>query len=1150
VNEEALSMISSLEGPIGVISVAGLYRTGKSYLLNRVILNKANGFGVGPTINPCTKGIWVWGKPVKGQSPEGEILNILVIDTEGIGALDEDSNHDVRIFSLAIMLSSCFIYNSVGNIDENAISNLSLVINITKHIHLRSTNKEDVDSDEYAQYFPTFLWVVRDFTLQLVDQEGEPISPKEYLELALQPQKGFSEQVENKNRVRRLIQTFFRERECFTMVRPLTKEKDLQNLDKTDMSKLRPEFVEQVLNLRKKVITKLKPKTFHGKAISGSMFVGLLNNYITAINDGCVPNIESAWHSICHQTTVKARVDAFEEYEEGLKNQLTIKFPISQQDLKVIHEGQKASALESYHRRAMGEDTQPALKDLVNRISERYESIKLENKREFERLLLSTLAQQYGVLDAKLKKGEYRSFSEFDKDLKSFQKYFEDLEPDGPNKAKLISEFLVKKVSDASYSFLKMAQKDSEEQGVHFKETREKLEREALEAKDERMKEKNAMSLRISDLETSKAELEVKYGLVEQAVSELKKEKEKLEETLKIEMKSEREESKKIIDELKEFVSTNESASKRLERDIVFERSEFEKEKALLQQKLSFYEKSHAEYTAKEAGLQSNIQKISAELSAQLKETSTRHEEEQRQSQKQVKMMTERIAELEEAAAKAKVEQEIAREHAREKEAELLKSLEETQKKFLKSQQESSLSASKNRVEAVEEMKRVYEEKMKALQKEFEKADGDSKERDDRIKAMKTAAEKEKALYNQNIQFLEMQLTELRKQMEDQKKIHEVAMKALEGNPSLSKGEVSKQISELKELHKKEKSQLEGELENTRKRLTMEIVSLHDKQEELEKKSEEENKKWRETQRKLKSDLEAISDERDKLKEQCLEAEATKHKVVSEAEKRFAARILTLEEELERTKDKNAEEVEAMQSASEESLRQLKAFYEGEKLRLEKKIQTEKEKQEKRFNTMVEEYEAKAQEDQREHEEEIENMQEEMKELEIQNMATIQHLEQEVTLKQQELEMAEKQLKEIRDAYESLQINSQASLDQLTSNFAEERRGLNRKIEVLSGEMNNKERELFALNKSKEAVEQALNKKETQLLECKAAFEVEKKEMDKKVEDARSSLQRVSDEFMEQKIQYGKEVALASQQVFFALSSLNFYGVFLGRMSL
>lgn len=55
INDEAIEFLKSLSHPLGVISVAGMYRTGKSYLLNRMLLNRAGGFGVGPTINPCTK---------------------------------------------------------------------------------------------------------------------------------------------------------------------------------------------------------------------------------------------------------------------------------------------------------------------------------------------------------------------------------------------------------------------------------------------------------------------------------------------------------------------------------------------------------------------------------------------------------------------------------------------------------------------------------------------------------------------------------------------------------------------------------------------------------------------------------------------------------------------------------------------------------------------------------------------------------------------------------------------------------------------------------------------------------------------------------------------------------------------------------------
>jgi Guanylate-binding protein, N-terminal domain len=55
INEEVQEMLRQLPGPIGIVSVAGMYRTGKSYLLNRMLLNRSGGFGVGPTINPCTK---------------------------------------------------------------------------------------------------------------------------------------------------------------------------------------------------------------------------------------------------------------------------------------------------------------------------------------------------------------------------------------------------------------------------------------------------------------------------------------------------------------------------------------------------------------------------------------------------------------------------------------------------------------------------------------------------------------------------------------------------------------------------------------------------------------------------------------------------------------------------------------------------------------------------------------------------------------------------------------------------------------------------------------------------------------------------------------------------------------------------------------
>lgn len=82
-----------------------------------MLLNKSSGFGVGSTINACTKGLWCWGTPIKGTTTDGEKINVIIIDSEGIGALDEDQNHDTKIFTLAVLSASTFIYNSVGSID-------------------------------------------------------------------------------------------------------------------------------------------------------------------------------------------------------------------------------------------------------------------------------------------------------------------------------------------------------------------------------------------------------------------------------------------------------------------------------------------------------------------------------------------------------------------------------------------------------------------------------------------------------------------------------------------------------------------------------------------------------------------------------------------------------------------------------------------------------------------------------------------------------------------------------------------------------------------------------------------------------------------------------------------------------------------------
>ena len=252
------------------------YRTGKSSLVN-FLLETDTGFAVGPTVRRCTRGIWFWGAPRRAALPSGEPCWVVVLDTEGLGGLEADAHYDTRIFSLATLLCSTLVYNSLGSIDESAISNLSFVANLSRHIRVSDhgdSGASELDAHEFHKFFPSFVWVVRDFALDLVDEYGTAITPDEYLDRALRTQLGFDAATTERNRVRQMMTAFFTDRHCFPLVRPLVDEVTLQEIDKVPFDSLRGEFQEGVGSLKTHLYeSHLKPKELHGRALNGSSSV-------------------------------------------------------------------------------------------------------------------------------------------------------------------------------------------------------------------------------------------------------------------------------------------------------------------------------------------------------------------------------------------------------------------------------------------------------------------------------------------------------------------------------------------------------------------------------------------------------------------------------------------------------------------------------------------------------------------------------------------------------------------------------------------------------------------------------------------------------------------------------------------------------------
>ena len=61
-------------------------------------------------------------------------------------------------------------------------------------------------------------------------------------------------------------------------------ENKLQDLDGIPFEELRHDFIEQVIQFRKRVTQGLKIKTLNGKQLNGEMYCNMMSSYVTAIN--------------------------------------------------------------------------------------------------------------------------------------------------------------------------------------------------------------------------------------------------------------------------------------------------------------------------------------------------------------------------------------------------------------------------------------------------------------------------------------------------------------------------------------------------------------------------------------------------------------------------------------------------------------------------------------------------------------------------------------------------------------------------------------------------------------------------------------------------------------------------------------------------
>ncbi|XP_056090584.1 guanylate-binding protein 1-like isoform X1 [Rhinichthys klamathensis goyatoka] len=447
VQESALQILQQIQEPVVVVAVVGLYRTGKSYLMNR-LAGKQTGFALGSTIESKTKGIWMWcvSHPTKAGT------TLVLLDTEGLGDVDKgDSKHDTNIFCLAVLLSSTLVYNSRGTIDNRAVEELQFVTELTECIKVKSSDEDEDDSSEFVKFFPSFIWAVRDFTLER-KIDGKDATENEYLEFALKLKHGTSKKVMEHNLPRECIQKFFPSRTCFTFPFP-TAPDNVSRLESLDPADLSSEFLDITDRFCKFVFHESHVKKLKdGITVTGRVLSHLVKMYVDTISSGAVPCLENAVIAMAMIENEAAVKEGLQVYKSGMEK-LKDSFPLGLKEVSSEHQHLSSLATQTFMKRSFRDTDGKYLKSLEENINKLFDGYLCQNEQASKRRCEDLLSSLSEPMTEKLKQGFYAKPGGYDlfcKDLEDIVKNYNNQANKEVKAEDTLEEFLKQKCVDSN----------------------------------------------------------------------------------------------------------------------------------------------------------------------------------------------------------------------------------------------------------------------------------------------------------------------------------------------------------------------------------------------------------------------------------------------------------------------------------------------------------------------------------------------------------------------------------------------------------------------------------------------------------------------------------------------------------------------------
>ena len=341
------------------------------------LMGKSDGFPLGSTIQAQTKGFWIW----SGDFPGNKAYAMILIDVEGLGDPEEgDRSYDSKLFTLALLSSSLFIYNIMGTISADSLHELSLATKVVDEIIEKTTTGEITFT---GKQFPHLVLTIRDQCLEL-KADGKQLTPNEYLDHCLKekivPSKCSIEErkkMDDNNNVRKAICSCFprERRNCHVFPKPADDEQ-MKNLEKLQESELKPKFKEATEKFVDIIKSNAKPIQFNGSVLNGHSFAVMFEALMKSVNSLNI-KIRPTFDSVVHESIHRANADAIKTIEEMFQE---AELPMASSKLEELIEKVSEKVTNDFTASCIGIKSDPEiLNDLKERLKKECEKLRKKN---------------------------------------------------------------------------------------------------------------------------------------------------------------------------------------------------------------------------------------------------------------------------------------------------------------------------------------------------------------------------------------------------------------------------------------------------------------------------------------------------------------------------------------------------------------------------------------------------------------------------------------------------------------------------------------------------------------------------------------------------------------------------------------------------